>query len=224
MHSARSSGPNARPTRRTLLRNLSVLGTVGALAGCSSTESSAASSPDGTDESSGSAGSTTTPSASGGRAASFDCGTIPTSLSTFESGDIDFSFTFDAPPQPEYALDTADDPVERVAQFYFARDGDASINNWDFNIEVAESASTYGDPGNVYPKATRVFQIEYGTAAVPVRHQAITDDQDVWVLELPQNGEFRVVRVVSAIMPTQFGCDDTVHTIARNIVNSIQNR
>ncbi|MFB6188422.1 MAG: hypothetical protein ABEI57_00930 [Halapricum sp.] len=218
MKSDQSSDRTGWPTRRTLLGNLAVLGTVGTLAGCSDSGPSSKSSPDGAD---GTPTATTTTRADSG---SFDCNTIPSSLAAFDSTDVTFSFAFDGPSAAEYGVATGEDAVERVASFYFAREGEASTMNWDFNLDVTESVDTYGDVSNTFPKATEVFSVEYDGTTVPVRHQAITDDQDVWVLGLPQDGEFRLAHVTSAVMPGQFGCHETVRALAKDVVESIHPR
>lgn len=226
MRSETSPVRDAGPTRRSLLRKLTVLGAASALAGCASSGSSSTPSPDGSSGSSSTPAETTAAAATttAGGSESFDCGAIPSSLTAFESPDVEFSFACDALPQPEYALETAEDAVERIATLYFARDGDGSSNNWDFYVELSESVGTYGDASNVFPKATEAFQLDYGGEEVPVRHQAITDDQDVWVMGLPEGGEFRVVQVSSAVMPGRFGCHDAVRAIARDVVRSIRPR
>ncbi|MFB6139407.1 MAG: hypothetical protein ABEJ26_03120 [Halosimplex sp.] len=214
------------PTRRTLLRTLAVLGTAGAFAGCSGDDSpattgSSGSSPVESPDPASDGGSDSTPTPATGGAASFDCGTVPSALSAFESDGVEFSFAFDAPPRSDYGVVTDEGPVERVAAFYFARDGPGSIDDWDFNVDVTESVDTYGDPERPFPNATEVFSIDYDGAPVPVRHQAITDDQDVWVVALPQDGAYRIVHVDSAVMPGQFGCHDAVRAVAEGIVKSI---
>lgn len=121
-------------------------------------------------------------------------------------------------------MDVGEDAVERVASFYFARDGAPSMNNWDFHVDLSESVDTYGDVSGVAPNATEAFGLDYGGTTVPVRHQAITDDHDIWVVGLPEDGAFRLVRLSAAVMPDQFGCHDTVRAIGRDVVESIHQR
>lgn len=235
MNSKRLADGDGGRTRRNFLGRLAMLGAVGALAGCGGTASSSPaqtadgpvdspSTPTATPPADGSENSTPTPSATGDETSSFDCDTIPSSLVPFEADDAEFTFGWDGPSPTAYTVSMGEDAVQRVATFYFAREGTASMTNWDFYIEATESVGTYGDVSNISPNATEVFRLDYGDTSVPVRHQAITDDQDIWVLGLPEDDAYRFVTVSSSVMPDQFGCHDTVRGIAKGVVESIHPR
>lgn len=218
--------------RRGLLRGIAGLGLAGALAGCTTSGSPATTDDDSGDttNSGGASGSTTTENAAGGTtagddgAAAFDCDGVPTSLEPFESSEIAFSFAFDGPNEADYNVEVAEDAVERQARFYFARDGEASITNWDFNVELSESRNSYGSVSDVLPNGTETFSIDYDGTTVPVRHQTVTDVLDVWVLGLPDGDEFRLVRTSAAVLRGQFDCHDEVRAVATSVIESIRPR
>ncbi|WP_372911463.1 hypothetical protein, partial [Salinigranum sp.] len=155
-----------------------------------------------------------------------DCSTVPSSLAPFDGTDagVEFSVAFDVPNGAGYTLEAGETAVERVATAYFRPDGTASNMDWDFYVDVTESVDTYGDLGTMYPDAVEAFTLDYAGTTVPVRHQAITDDQDVWVMALPQDGAFRSVQVSSSVMPGQFGCHDVIREIAAGVAQSVRPR
>lgn len=204
-----------------MLRNLAAVGAAGALAGCLGGGSG--------DTEPATPTETATPSpeptATGGNPqASFDCAQVPSRLAAFEAPDVEFTFAFDAPTTPEYGYMGGEDSIERVAWFHFDRDGTGSRNNWDFYVDVSETVDAYSDTSSAYPDAVEESVLEYDGTEVPVRHQAITDDQDIWALALPDGDDFRLVQVGSAIMPDVFGCHEDVRSVARAVVASIRPR
>lgn len=162
--------------------------------------------------------------ASAGAQATFDCAQVPTTLAAFEAPDLMFTFGFDAPTAPAYGYMGGEDGLERIATFYFDRDGPGTMNNWDFYLNVSESVDTYDDTSSAYPDAVEESVLVYDGTEIPVRHQQITDDQDIWVLSLPEDGDFRLVQVGSSIMPGVFGCHEDVRSVARAVVASIRPR
>jgi hypothetical protein len=216
-------------TRREVVRGLAGLGTVGlvGVAGCLGGSSPDAASAPATDASTATPVATAGPSAGADAAAvGGDCSTVPSSLAPFDAVDagVEFSFAFDAPNGTGYALEAGETAVERVASFYYGREGSASRMDWDFSVDVTESVDTYGDLSTMFPDAVEAFGLDYAGETVPVRHQAITDDQDVWVMALPQDGAFRSVQVSSSVMPGQFGCHDVVRAVAAGVVRSVRPR
>lgn len=209
------------PTRRSLLRGLVAVGAAGTLAGCLGGDS------DDTGAATPTASATATPAppaTDAGSQASFDCAEVPSTLAAFDAPDVEFTFAFDAPTAPDYGYMGGEDGVERVAAFYFDQDGPGSINDWDFYVDVLETVDTYGDTSSTYPNAVEESVLGFDGAEVPVRHQAITDDHDIWVLGLPEGDAFRFVQVGASVIPGAFGCHEDVRRVARAVVASIRPR
>lgn len=220
------TGTSTRRTRRSVVRGLAGLGTAGlvGVAGCLGGASTPGASAAPTTDSPTATEVPTDASSAGTDAAPVDCSTVPSSLGPVDADAVEFTFAFDLPDGAGYTLEAGETAVQRVATSYFKRDGAASHMDWDFNVDVTESVDTYGDLSRMYPDASEVFSLDYAGTAVPVRHQAITDDQDVWVVALPADGEFRSVQVGSSVMPGEFGCHDVIRDIAERVTRSIRPR
>lgn len=202
-----------------MLHSLAAVGAAGVLAGCLGGETGETEPAAPTETTTASPTATST-----GTQASFDCTQVPSTLAAFEAPDIEFTFAFDAPTAPAYGHMGGEDSVERMAAFYFDRDGPGSRNSWDFYVNVSETVDTYSDTSSAYPDAVKESVLGYDGTEIAVRHQNITDDQDIWVLALPEGDAFRLVQVGSSIMPNIFGCHEDVRSVARAVVASIRPR